>query len=143
MILPCSKQSTTTCIAAVVFFLPISGPYAVSNLTLAKKHLVNDKITTSYPICIISTISNVTKCSNNKYDLWKTIRAQNVCPSMPSFVSAVLFIPSFNALSCYFWFTQFGGSSYLNFWKILWHSSFNFLYVCHKHYSTAQLFDGF
>ena len=75
----------------------------VSNLTLAKKQLLNDKITTSCPICLISTISNVTKCSNNKYELWKTIRAQNVCPSMPSFVSAVLFIPSFNVLSCYFY----------------------------------------
>ena len=31
------------------------------------------------------------------------IRTQKVCPSMPSFVSAVLFIPSFNVLSCYFY----------------------------------------
>ena len=144
MILHCSKQSTTTCIAAVVFFLPITGPYAVSNLTLAKKHLVNDKITTSCPICLISTISNVTKCSNNKYELWKTIRAQNVCPSMPSFVSAVLFIPSFNVLSCYF-YDSLNLVAVPTAWILINFliQLLNFLHVCRKHYSTAQLFGGF
>ena len=35
-----------------------------------------------------------------------------VCPSVRKFVFAVLFIPSFNVLSNYFCFTQFGGSFY-------------------------------
>ena len=74
------------------------------------------------------------------------IRAQNVGPSMPSFVSAVLFIPSFNVLSCYFWFSQFGGCSYcLNFDKF-WDTAplqCNSPYICHKQFSTAKLFGGF
>ena len=65
---------------------------------------------------------------------------------MPSFVSAVLFIPPFNVLSCYFWFTQFGGSSYcLNFDKF-WDTAplqCNSPYICHKQFSKAKLFGGF
>ena len=134
------------CHCSLSFFSisPLTSPYVVSNLTLAKKQLVNDKITTSCPICLISTISNVTKCSNNKYELWKTMRAQNVCPSMPSFVSAVLFIPSFNVLSCYF-YDSLNLVAVPTAWILINFVTqlLNFLYVCRKHYSTAQLFGGF
>ena len=64
--------------------------------------------------------------------------------SMPSFVSAVLFIPSFNVLSCYFYDSLNlvavpTARILINFVTQL----LNFLHVCRKHYSTAQLFGGF
>ena len=85
--------------------LPLTSPYAVSNLTLAKKHLVNDKITTSCPICLISTISKLmlqnVQITNMNFE--KLLEHKMFFLSIPSFVSAVLFIPSFNVLSCYFY----------------------------------------
>ena len=67
--------------------------------------------------------------------------------SMASFVSAVLFIPSFNVLSCYF-YDSLNLVAVPTAWILINKKYFvtqllNFLYVCHKHYSTAQLFGGF
>ena len=133
MILHCSKQSTTVlpCTATVVFhffILPLTSPYAVSNLTLAKKQLLNDKITTSCPICLISTISNVTNCSNNNYELWKTTfvleHKKFVHPCL------LLYLLCYLYLLLMFWAVIFMIHSIwwqfllLEFWQILGHSSF-------------------
>ena len=62
--------------------------------------------------------------------------------SMPSFVSA-----SFNVLSCYFYdslnLVAVPTARILINKKYFVTQLLNFLYVCHKHYSTAQLFGGF
>ena len=80
-----------------------------------EKLLVNDKTTVSCQTnCHPSIISNV---KNNKKELEKTVRKKSfqnhlfairfnllqVCSSAPTFVFAVLLIPSFNALSSYFY----------------------------------------
>ena len=61
------------CVTAVYFIFllfPITLPYALWNLTLEKKLLVNDKITTSCPTNLLRIISKV---ANNKTDdFWKT-----------------------------------------------------------------------
>ena len=60
-------------------------------------------------LCPTRTCKQNIKCYKMlKWQKWTLknylcIRTQKVCPSMPSFVSAVLFIPSFNVLSCYFY----------------------------------------
>ena len=71
-------------------------------------------------------------CTNNKNKLWKTVRLTSfqktkiaicfnllyVCPSIPSFVLAVLSILSFHVFSDYFYdSTQFGGGSQLPSFK--------------------------
>ena len=86
------------CVTAVYFIfliLLITLPYAIWNLTLEKKLLVNDKITTSCPTNLLSVISKV---ANNKTDdFWKSFRLTSfekptfairfnllqVCPSAP------------------------------------------------------------
>ena len=75
------------------------------------------------------------------------IRTQKVCPSMPSFVSAVLFIPSFNALSCYFYDSLNlvavpTAWILINFVTLLLYNV-NSPYIYYKQFSTAQLFGGF
>ena len=61
------------CVTAVYFIFllfPITLPYALWNLTLETKLLVNDKITTSCPTNLLRIISKV---ANNKTDdFWKT-----------------------------------------------------------------------
>ena len=58
------------------------------------------------PICT-SIISNVmlqnVKMTKMNFEKLPLLEHKKVCPSMPSFVSAVLFIPSFNVLSCCFY----------------------------------------
>ena len=65
-----------------------------------------------------ATIQNVT---DTKGEFWKTNRltsfqkltmSSRFCPLVPSFVFAVLLIPSLNVLSDYFFVCQFGGGSY-------------------------------
>ena len=107
-----SKRLETCFTAAtlILLLLPITLPYALWNLTLTKKFLVNDKITAFLPTSIISNVTN------NTNEHWKTVRLtsfQNptteirfnllhVCPFVPTFVFAVLLLPSFNVLSGYF-----------------------------------------
>ena len=103
-------------------------------------------------LCPTRTCKQNIKCYKMlKWQKWTLknylcIRTQKVCPSTPSFVSAVLFIPSFNVLSCYF-YDSLKLVAVPTAWILinLWHSSFtcNFPYICHKQFSTAQLFGGF
>ena len=82
--------------------------------------IVNRKITASCPNKYIfqTIIQNVT---NTKSELWKTNRLTSFqklpmpipfCLFVPSFIFAVLLIPSLNVLSDYFLVCQFGGGFY-------------------------------
>ena len=81
---------------------------------------LNHKITASCPTKYTSQAirQNVT---NTKRELWNTNRLKSFqklakpipfCPFVPSFVFAVLLIPSLNVLSDYFLVCQFGGGSH-------------------------------
>ena len=89
-------------------------------LMFRKKLLVNDKTNSFLSNKYISQaiIQNVT---DTKSELSKTSRLTSFqklaipihfCPFVPSFVFALLLIPSLNDLSDYFLVCQFGGGSY-------------------------------
>ena len=90
----------------ILLILSITLPYALWSLTLTKKLLTNDKIKAS---CSTNTLPKhyIKRYKQQKWTFQKpttTIRFNllEVCPSVPPFVFAVLFLPSFNVLSCYF-----------------------------------------
>ena len=89
-------------------------------LTFRKKLLVNDK-TNSFLSNKYISIAIIQTVTDTKSELWKTsglTRFQTLticscfCPFVPSFVFAVLLIPSLNVLSDYFLVCQVGGGSY-------------------------------
>ena len=90
----------------ILLILSVTLPYALWSLTLTKKLLANDKIKAS---CSTNTLPKhyIKRYKQQKWTFQKpttTIRFNllEVCPSVPPFVFAVLFLPSFNVLSCYF-----------------------------------------
>ena len=101
--------------------MPITLPYAeIMEINVQEeitcKRQNNNFLSNKYISQAI--IQNVT---DTKSELWKTSRltsfqkltmSSRFCPFVPSFVFAVLLIPSLNVLSDYFLVCQFGGSSY-------------------------------
>ena len=90
----------------ILLILSITLPYALWSLTLTKKLLANDKIKAS---CSTNTLPKhyIKRYKQQKWTFQKPTTANRfnlleVCPSVPPFVFAVLFLPSFNVLSCYF-----------------------------------------
>ena len=90
----------------ILLILSVTLPYALWSLTLKKKLLANDKIKAS---CSTNTLPKhyIKRYKQQKWTFQKPTTAirfnlLEVCPSVPPFVFAVLFLPSFNVLSCYF-----------------------------------------
>ena len=106
-----------------LLIMPITRPYSPWKL------LVNDKRTVSRQTDI-SLLHNV-KRYKQQNELWKTVLSSfpknhncirfnllQVCPSVPLFLLAVLFIPSFRVLSSYFYVSLSGGFRCLNYDKL-------------------------
>ena len=83
--------------------------------------IVNDRITASYPTNILSKLlykalqtlkMNFEKLIYRLTSFQKLAMPIPFCPFVPSFVFAVLLIPSLNVLSDYFLVCQFRGGSY-------------------------------
>ena len=69
-----------------------------------KKLLVNGKMTASCQMNVSQVVFQT--YTNNKNNLCKTVKCFNllqVCPCVPPFVFAVLFISSIHVLNCYFY----------------------------------------
>ena len=94
----------------------------VLNHYVTEKKFVNDKITASYQTNMSSqyyftrykqqkwTLKNCWRNMFSKTTIAILFNLHQVCPSVPTFVFAVLFIPSFNVLSSFLYFAQLGGS---------------------------------
>ena len=123
----------------ICLVFPIPPPYLLWNLTLAKKLLVDDKITASWQkkICVLSVIL---KFTNNRDELWKlfslTVFQKPQLQSMLIFLNLahlclLLYLLCYLNLSsmfqavtfmlCLIWRPEF--------FRISWHSSFKSLTI--------------
>ena len=101
-------------VSFILLILLTTLPYALLNLTLTKKLIVNVQITFPCPFSFPSIISNVK--NNKKNELFKTVGLTSfqkptivirvnllqVCPSVRIIVFTMSLIPSFHVLRRYF-----------------------------------------
>ena len=101
---------------SILLAMPITLPYAEIMEINAQEEITWKRQNKQFiPKAIIQNVTDT------KSELWKTSRLTSFqkltipsrfCPLVPSFVFAVLLIPSLNVLSDYFLVCQFGGGSY-------------------------------
>jgi len=163
-----SKRLETcfTTVSLILLLLPITLPYAPWNLTLTKKLRKRQNHSFFSNKFISQAFYQVLQTTKN--ELWKTVRLtsfQNptteirfnllqVCPSVSTFVFAVLLMPSFNVLSdCFLFYLIMEQFLLLEFWQNSWHSFFNTLAIflalsefiflivekCHRWFSLHDL----